>query len=104
MASETPPDAEWSGARRVALAILYRVVPFLAALGAIAFTYAALRGTWRNAAEMATYVGASAETIRLLIVLMIPIAPTTWMVVVMLYLGVRANRDLLPNWLVPGGP
>lgn len=97
MASESRPDADGSRSRGSVGEFLYRVGPFLAAIGTIAFTYAALRGTWRNATEMAPYVGTSAETVRLLIVLMVPISPTTWMVLAMLYLGIRANRDVLPG-------
>lgn len=75
--------------------ILMRIVPFVAAAGAAGFTYAALRSTWINAPEMAPHVGASAETMRAMILLTIPISPTTWMVIAMVYLGLRANTDLL---------
>jgi hypothetical protein len=75
--------------------VLLRVVPFVAALGAVGFTYAALESVWTSAPSMAPHVGTTAETIRLLILLMLPISPTTWMVVAMVYLGLRANTDLL---------
>lgn len=82
--------------------ILFRIVPFLGAAGAAGFTYWALRNTWINAPEMAPHVGTSAETMRALIVLMVPISPTTWMVVAMIYLGIRANSDLLSRKAGPG--
>lgn len=75
--------------------ILLRVVPFLAAAGAAGFTYWALRSVWDSAPEMAPHVGTSAETMRTMILVMVPISPTTWMVLLMLYFGVRANADLL---------
>lgn len=77
--------------------LVYRVLPFLAAIGAALFIYDALRGTWINAPQMAPHVGTSPEMMRLLIVLMVPISPTTWMILAMLYLGLRMNRDVLPS-------
>lgn len=75
-----------------------RLLPFLAAVGTAAVTYAALRDTWMRAPEVAPYVGTSAETIRLLILVLTPISPTAWLVVGLLYLGIRTNRDVIPGY------
>jgi len=81
--------------------VLLRVVPFVAALGAAGFTYAALESMWNSAPSMAPYVGTTAETMRLVILLAVPISPTTWMVLAMVYLGLRANADLLSRGAGP---
>lgn len=77
--------------------MVHRLLPFVAAIGTTAITYVALRDTWMRAPEVAPYVGTSAETIRLLIVLTLPISPTLWAVVALLYIGVRMNRDVIPG-------
>lgn len=77
--------------------IWHRVLPFFAALGMALVTYWALRGTWTGAPELAPYVGTSAEMMRMLIILTIPISPTTWIILGLLYLGVRMNADVIPH-------
>lgn len=77
------------------VSFLLRILPFLAAAGAAGFTYAALKSLWDTAPEMAPHVGTTAETMRTMIILTVPISPTTWMVVAMVYLGIHANTDLL---------
>lgn len=79
------------------MSVVDRVLPFLGAFVTAAVTYAGLRDTWIRAPAVAPYVGTSAETIRLLILVLVPISPPAWIVVGLLYFGVRKNRDLLPD-------
>ncbi|MFB6303060.1 MAG: hypothetical protein ABEH78_09395 [Haloferacaceae archaeon] len=74
-----------------------RVLPFLAAVLTATVTYAGLRDTWMRAPEITPYVGTSPRTIRLLILLIVPISPHTWIGGGPLYFGFRKNRDLLPD-------
>ena len=78
------------------VSLVRRVFPFLAAIGAAAFTYVALQSTWNVAPEMAPHVGTTTETMRLLILVFAPLSPTTLIVLTMPYLGLRVNRDILP--------
>lgn len=80
------------------LGLAVRLFPFVTAIVATAFTYWGLRSVWVQAPEMAPYVGTSAETMRLLLILTLPVSPAVLMILGMLCLGVRLNQGLIPRF------
>lgn len=77
------------------VSLLVRVVPFVAAVAATAATYWGVRDVWTRAPDVAPHVGITAETMRLLVLALLPLSPTVWMIVAMLYLGLQVNSDVL---------